>query len=104
MSLIDRCIDCPVLIGLVAVSTLLTADPTAAQATERSDSVHATLPPLHLESLAFDPERRSLVLLGGSPELTGTWGWDGERWRQLVDSAHSPHPRAGAPMAWDHGR
>src|SRR5687768_7228491 len=60
--------------------------------------------PLHLESLAFDPDRRRLVLFGGSPELTGTWEWDSARWSQVVDSAHSPHPRAGAPMAWDPGR
>jgi hypothetical protein len=43
-------------------------------------------------------------VFGGSREITGTWAWDGRRWRQVVDSAGSPHPRVGAPMAWDPGR
>jgi hypothetical protein len=76
----------------------------AAQVTPSGDTTKLVMPELHLESVAFDADRGRLVLFGGSATLTGTWEWDGARWRLAADSASSPMPRVGAPMTYDPDR
>jgi len=62
-------------------------------------------------AMAYDPERRVVVLFGGGhmqlnatgePEVTlfdDTWTWDGERWRRL--DVTGPPARATHRMVWD---
>jgi hypothetical protein len=83
---------------------VLTIGTAYGQASPRGDSTRSSLPPLHLESIAFDPERSRLVIFGGSDSLTGTWEWDGTRWERKADSVSSPFPRGGAAMAYDPSR
>ena len=76
-----------------------------AQPSAVADTSRIVLPPLHLESVAFDAARNRLVLFGGSAQLQGTIEWTESRgWRRIADSVTSPHPRAGAPMAYDPDR
>ena len=90
----------------ISVTLALTAlaARSSAQTTASGDTTRLAMPVLHLESVAFDVDRRRLVLFGGSSTLTGTWEWDDVRWRLTADSASSPMPRVGAPMTYDPNR
>ena len=64
----------------------------------------AAPPPLHWESVAWDPEHGRLILFGGTGPadyLSTTWEWDGTRWSTLADSASSPGARHAHAMGWD---
>jgi hypothetical protein len=89
----------------LVAALFLRATALAAQPEPSVDTARVTLPPLHLESIAFDVARNRVVLFGGARELTGTLEWtDATGWRRVVDSVSSPPPRSGAPMAYDPGR
>lgn len=50
-------------------------------------------------ALAYDPQRRRIVLFGGlsaDGPVADTWGWDGIRWTKLADDRPSARPEAGA--------
>src|ERR1022692_202795 len=62
-----------------------------------------------LDSWAYDPAQRDIVLFGGDgghgapstgPLYGKTWTWNGTTWTRQHPAA-SPSPRAGAAMAWD---
>ncbi|HEY2515473.1 MAG TPA: kelch repeat-containing protein, partial [Polyangiaceae bacterium] len=57
-------------------------------------------------SMAFDPSRHQVVLLGGaSPQgpqaADGPWTWDGETWTLAPSAGNAaPPPRFGASLGW----
>lgn len=57
-----------------------------------------TRPPARFgTALAYDPERRRVVMFGGSPESGDTWTWDGSQWSEAASSpANRPTARAAA--------
>lgn len=84
-------------------AVLAFAPPTASA---QDTQTRLQLPPLSHTAVGFDAARGRLVVYGGlvpgNPELLqGTWEWDGNRWRQVADSASSPPRRDGATMAYD---
>jgi len=50
-------------------------------------------PSMTTHQIAFDPVRKSILLLGQSSPMSWTWEWDGKTWAQL-------HPLTQPPM-WD---
>jgi hypothetical protein len=90
------------LAGLLVITGLAVPRPSPAQAPERIGAT--SMPALHGESIVADVARGTVVLVGGRTSrgwLSGTWEWDGRRWRQAIDSGKSPPPRAGHVMAYD---
>lgn len=69
--------------------------------------IHTTTPSARAEaSIAYDSDRKYMVLFGGYRNENGkrirlgdTWEWDGRRWVQK--SAYGPAPRNGTSMAYD---
>jgi hypothetical protein len=61
----------------------------------------STLPPRSNEALAYDPDRRRLVVHGGS-DVDDTWEWDHRTWAQL--SASGPGPRGHHALTYDAAR
>jgi len=69
--------------------------------------IHTKTPPARAEAgIAYDSERKRIVLFGGYRTLNGerirlgdTWEWDGHRWEQM--SSEGPSARNGAAMGYD---
>jgi hypothetical protein len=60
-------------------------------------------PPRWGGMIAFDTERRQVVLYGGFDQVAyfdDTWTWDGTDWTER-HPAHSPGPLAGGGATWD---
>lgn len=63
-----------------------------------------TTPPARSHhGMAYDSERRRVVVFGGDGPLGDTWEWDGSRWfdRTPLGAANSPSPRNVPAMAYD---
>lgn len=64
----------------------------------------ATMPARSGAAMAYDPDRRVVVLFGGQggpgTVFGDTWTWDGQRWTRWRPPS-SPSARAHAAMAWD---
>ena len=87
----------------LAGAVLAFAPPTASA---QDTQTRLQLPALSHTTVGFDAARGRLVVYGGlvpgNPELLqGMWEWDGNRWRQVADSASSPPRRDGATMGYD---
>jgi Protein kinase domain len=66
--------------------------------------------PLFAPALAYDPERRVVVVVGGAKPASGdrrwssssaTWCWDGEEWRTVESRGGEPPGRAVHGLAYD---
>ncbi len=65
-------------------------------------------PPRQGATMVYDPDRREIVLFGGTSDgtpLADTWAWGGLQWTQLAPNEPAPEPRHGRHvMAYDEGR
>ena len=73
----------------------------------RWDRVATSGPPPTLGgAMAYDRERRVVVLLGGvdstGTKFGDTWTWNGQEWTRVASTG--PSPRFGAGMAYDAAR
>lgn len=61
-------------------------------------------PPRSYCSMAYDEDRKCVVMFGGSTtnalSLSDTWEWDGTHWTRRYPAA-APPPRCGASLAYD---
>lgn len=83
-----------------------TQKPLSATSTNVPISSAAPFPTTFLDiGIAYDQDRKEVVLFGGSHPITGedldeTWTWDGAQWTKQGPPV-SPPPRRGGSMAYD---